>query len=47
LERRHIERVLRREKGKVARAAEVLGIARSSLYQKLQRYQIEAAEAEI
>ena len=47
VERRHIERVLRREK-KVARAAIVLGIARSSLYQKLQRYQIETpAESEI
>ena len=39
LERQHIERVLAREK-KVARAAVVLGIAKSSLYQKLQRYQI-------
>jgi DNA-binding NtrC family response regulator len=39
VERRHIERVLAREK-KVARAAVVLGIAKSSLYQKLQRYQI-------
>ena len=47
VERRHIERVLKREK-KVARAAVVLGIARSSLYQKLQRYQIEMpAESEI
>ena len=44
LERTHIERVLRREKGKVARAAEILGIARSSLYQKLQRYQIDVSE---
>ena len=39
LEKRHIERVLLREK-KVAKAALALGIARSSLYQKLQRYQI-------
>ena len=39
VEKRHIERVLLREK-KVARAAVALGIARSSLYQKLQRYQI-------
>jgi DNA-binding NtrC family response regulator len=40
MERRHIERVLRRANGQVARAAEVLGIARSSLYQKLQRYHL-------
>src|SRR5207302_9705744 len=45
LERRHIERALRRAGGKVARAAEMLGIARSSLYQKLQRYRIEAGES--
>ena len=43
MERQHIERVLRRENGKVGRAAQVLGIARSSLYQKLQRYHIEVA----
>ena len=42
VERRHIERILRREKGKVAKAAEVLNISRSSLYQKLQRYHIDA-----
>ena len=40
VERLHIERVLRRAKGQVARAAEMLGIARSSLYQKLQRFQL-------
>ncbi len=44
LERRHIERALQRAGGKVTRAAEMLGIARSSLYQKLQRYRIEAKE---
>jgi DNA-binding NtrC family response regulator len=44
LERRHIERALERAGGKVARAAQMLGIARSSLYQKLQRYKIEAEE---
>jgi DNA-binding NtrC family response regulator len=42
VERRHIERVLRSEKGKVARAAEVLGIAKSSLYEKLRRFAIDA-----
>ncbi|MGZ6144234.1 MAG: helix-turn-helix domain-containing protein, partial [Myxococcales bacterium] len=44
VERRHIELVLRRENGKVVRAAQVLGIARSSLYQKLQRYHITAVD---
>jgi len=44
MERRHIERMLKRAGGKVARAAELLGIARSSLYQKLKSYRIEAEE---
>jgi DNA-binding NtrC family response regulator len=35
LERRHIERVLREERGHVERAAARLGIPRSTLYQKL------------
>ena len=38
LERKHIERVLAAEQGRVERAAERLGIPRSSLYQKLKRY---------
>jgi DNA-binding NtrC family response regulator len=38
VERRHIEAVLNDEQGKVARAAERLGVPRSSLYQKLKRY---------
>jgi DNA-binding NtrC family response regulator len=37
LERKHIERVLAAEEGRVERAAERLGIPRSSLYQKLKR----------
>jgi DNA-binding NtrC family response regulator len=37
LERRHIERVLRRENGHVERAAARLGIPRSSLYERLKR----------
>ncbi|QSQ16001.1 sigma-54-dependent transcriptional regulator [Myxococcus landrumensis] len=37
LERRHIERVLRRENGHVERAALRLGIPRSSLYERLKR----------
>ncbi|MFP2928846.1 sigma-54-dependent transcriptional regulator [Pyxidicoccus sp. 3LG] len=37
LERRHIERVLRRENGHVERTAARLGIPRSSLYERLKR----------
>jgi DNA-binding NtrC family response regulator len=37
VERRHIERVLAAEGGNVARAAQQLGIPRSSLYQKIKR----------
>jgi DNA-binding NtrC family response regulator len=40
LERRHIERVLRLQHGRVEEAARVLGIPRSSLYQKLKKYGI-------
>lgn len=39
-ERRHIERIYRSEHGNVARTAEVLGISRSTLYQRLERYRI-------
>jgi DNA-binding NtrC family response regulator len=38
MERQYIERVLRRAEGAVDRAATWLGIARSTLYQKLRRY---------
>jgi DNA-binding NtrC family response regulator len=38
VERQYIERVLRRADGAVDRAASWLGIARSTLYQKLRRY---------
>lgn len=38
VERRHIERVLHEEEGKVESAAQRLGIPRSSLYQKLKLY---------
>jgi len=41
LERRHIERILREEKGNITRTASVLGIDRGTLYNKLQRYGIE------
>ncbi len=40
LEQLHIERVLREENGKVERAATRLGIPRSSLYQKIKKYQL-------
>jgi len=40
LERRHIEHVLKLERGRVAEAAKRLGIPRSSLYQKIKEYGI-------
>jgi DNA-binding NtrC family response regulator len=40
MERRHIELVLRQEQGRVVAAAQRLGIPRSSLYQKIQKYGI-------
>ncbi|MBI1723731.1 MAG: sigma-54-dependent Fis family transcriptional regulator [Gemmatimonadetes bacterium] len=43
LERRHIELVLREERGRVETAAKRLGIPRSSLYQKLKQYGITAS----
>ena len=39
IERRHIERVLAQEQGNVARAAASLGIPKSSLYQKIKKYE--------
>ncbi|HEX9894276.1 MAG TPA: sigma-54 dependent transcriptional regulator [Gemmatimonadales bacterium] len=39
IEQRHIERVLKHEGGHVERAAVRLGISRSTLYQKIRRYQ--------
>jgi transcriptional regulator with PAS, ATPase and Fis domain len=40
LERRHIELALAEEQGNVERAAKRLGIPRSSLYQKIRKFQI-------
>lgn len=40
LEQLHIERVLREENGRVERAATRLGIPRSSLYQKIKKYNL-------
>jgi DNA-binding NtrC family response regulator len=39
-EKRHIERVLKFEKGSVERAATRLGVSRSTLYQKLRRFRL-------
>lgn len=44
LEIQHIRAILKHEQGQVARAAERLGIPRSTLYQKLKRYRIEPGE---
>ncbi len=44
LEIHHIQQALRAEDGKVPRAAERLGIPRSTLYQKLKRYSIDPTE---
>lgn len=44
LERQHIERVLREEKGRVEHAAKRLGVPRSSLYQKLKRHRIASSK---
>jgi DNA-binding NtrC family response regulator len=39
--RRHIEAVLRREGGHVAKAAKTLGMPRSTLYQKIKQLGLE------
>jgi len=44
VERRHIEHVLRLELGQVDRAAERLGVPRSTLYQRLKQYGLSLAE---
>jgi DNA-binding NtrC family response regulator len=44
VERRHIERVLAAQGGNVARAAQQLGIGRSSLYQKMKRLGLVASK---
>jgi DNA-binding NtrC family response regulator len=44
VERHHIERVMRAEKNRVQAAARRLGIARSSLYEKLRRFGLDATD---
>jgi DNA-binding NtrC family response regulator len=44
LEKQHIERVLQEERGRVEVAAKRLGIPRSSLYQKIKKYQISSSK---
>jgi DNA-binding NtrC family response regulator len=41
LERRHIERVLRQQRGRVEAAARLLGVPRSSLYEKIKKHGID------
>jgi len=43
-ERRHIEAVLREERGAVASAAEVLGLSRSALYERIKKHGIVTAK---
>jgi transcriptional regulator with PAS, ATPase and Fis domain len=45
VERRHVERVLRRCRFKVSPAARILGISRTTLYQKIKTHDIVLAEA--
>jgi DNA-binding NtrC family response regulator len=42
VERKHIEAVLRRERGVVARAAKILGLSRSSLYERMKKHGLPA-----
>ena len=45
LERQHIERVLREAGGRVAEAAQRLGVPRSTLYQKIKALGIEVSKS--
>jgi DNA-binding NtrC family response regulator len=46
LERRQIQLVLEQQQGRVERAASILGISRSSLYQKIKEYQLQPQRAQ-
>jgi DNA-binding NtrC family response regulator len=45
MERRHIESVLRASGGVVPRAAEVLGLSRSALYDRLRKHGIRTSRS--
>ncbi len=46
LEHKYIQKILEEERGQVDHAAKRLGIPRSSLYQKIKRYQIKLSKPE-
>ncbi|KAB3540991.1 sigma-54-dependent Fis family transcriptional regulator [Alkaliphilus pronyensis] len=46
VERRHIERVVKKYKGIITITAEALGIGRNTLYRKIKKYNIECSERE-
>ena len=41
IEKRHIQAVLRHSRGNIEKSAKVLGISRSSLYERVKRYEIQ------
>jgi DNA-binding NtrC family response regulator len=45
-ERRHIEAMLKEEKGHVPRTAELLGVSRSALYERIKKHGIAVRKAD-
>ena len=41
IEKRHIQKVLRNSRGNIEKSARILGISRSSLYERVKRYGIQ------